>query len=147
MTRRPVIVALLTIVASLAAVGAAHAAVGDLPQLSEGAPTGVAASWFDDHSVIGDDHLSWSSEGGDAVYTNTAGQSSQSEPKAIGFDPALTVNGPGGLEVCGYPSGVYGWMRAYQAAPGVVSGGACPAAACERPQGGQGRVRLRRGFR
>jgi hypothetical protein len=128
MSRRPLIVALLALAAALSVAGTAHAAVGDLPRLTEGAPTGIAADWYDDHSVIGDNHLSWSPEGGVPVYTNTAGQSSQSEPKAIGFDPALTVSGPGGLEVCGYPSGTVGWMRAYQAAPGVVTpSGSCPA--------------------
>ncbi len=98
-------------------------------------PTGIDASWFDDHSVIGDDHLSWSDQGAPPYYSNDSGQASQSEPKAIGFDPALTVSGPGGLEVCGYPSGTVGWMRAYQAAPGVLTaGGSCPAA---EPAGGQ----------
>ena len=102
---------------------------GNLPRLTQGAPTGIDASWYDDHSVIGDGHLSWSSEGGTDIHTNpVTGQSSQSEPKAIGFDPTLAVSGPGGLEVCGYPSGTVGWMRAYQAAPGVVTAsGSCPA--------------------
>jgi hypothetical protein len=128
MQRRPLIVVLLALVAVLSVAGTAHAAVGDLPRLTEGAPTGIDASWYDDHSVIGDGHLSWSSEGGDDVHVNTQGQASQSEPKAIGFDPALTVTGAGGLEVCGYPSGTVGWMRAYQAAPGVLTaGGSCPA--------------------
>jgi hypothetical protein len=128
MQRRPLVVVLLALVSALSIAGTAHAAVGDLPRLGEGAPTGIDASWYDDHSVIGDDHLSWSPEGGSPVYTNTGGQGSQSEPKAVGFDPALTVTGAGGLEVCGYPSGTVGWMRAYQAAPGVLTAsGSCPA--------------------
>ena len=135
MSRRPLIVALLAVVSTLSVAGTAHAAVGDLPRLTEGAPTGIAADWYDDHSVIGDDHLSWSPEGGSPLYVNTAGQTSQSEPKAIGFDPALGVSGAGGLEVCGYASGTVGWMRAYQAAPGVLTaGGSCPAT---EPAGGQ----------
>ena len=128
MQRRPLIVVLVALVAVLSVAGTAHAAVGDLPRLTEASPAGIDASWFDDHSVIGDNHLSWSPEGGSPVYTNTDGQGSQSEPKAIGFDPTLNVTGPGGLEVCGYPSGTVGWMRAYQAAPGVLTaGGSCPA--------------------
>jgi hypothetical protein len=128
MSRRPLIAVLLAAASLLSVAGTAHAAVGDLPRLTEGAPTGIDASWYDDHSVIGDDHLSWSPEGGSPIYTNTSGQGSQSEPKAIGFDPTLTVAGPGGLEVCGYPSETVGWMRAYQAAPGVLTAaGSCPA--------------------
>jgi hypothetical protein len=129
MSRRPLIAVLvLSVVSALSAAGTAHAAVGDLPRLTEGPPAGIDASWYDDHSVIGDNHLSWSPEGGSPIYANTDGQASQSEPKAIGFDPALTVSGPGGFEVCGYPSGTVGWMRAYQAAPGVLTaGGSCPA--------------------
>ncbi len=45
------------------------------------------------------------------------------------------MSGAGGLEVCGYASGTVGWMRAYQAAPGVLTaGGSCPAT---EPAGGQ----------
>ncbi len=134
MSRRPLIAFFAVVVSVLSVAGTAHAAVGDLPRLTEGAPAGIDASWYDDHSVIGDDHLSWSSEGGDQIYNNGT-ESSQSEPKALGFDPALTDSGPGGFEVCGYPSGTVGWMRAYQAAPGVLTaGGSCPAT---EPAGGQ----------
>src|SRR5215218_10081084 len=79
MTRRSLTAALATAaLTALSLVGTAHAAVGDLPVLAEGPPSGVTADWFDDHSVIGDNHLSWSSEGGDQIYTNSSGVSSQS---------------------------------------------------------------------
>ena len=74
MQRRPLIVVLVLVVVSVLSVaGTAHAAVGDLPRLTEASPAGIDASWYDDHSVIGDGHLSWSSEGGDDVHVNTAG--------------------------------------------------------------------------
>jgi hypothetical protein len=129
MPRRLLLAAVLAALALAALATSASAASGDLPRLTAGPPSGVTADWYDDHSVIGDDHLSWSTQGGDHPYVNTGGQQSESEPKAVGFDPAVTVSGPGGLEICGYPSGTTGWMRAYQAAPGAVAGsGSCPAA-------------------
>ena len=84
MPRRPLIVVLLALASALSVAGTAHAAVGDLPSLTEGAPTGIDASWFDDHSVIGDGHLSWSSEGGDDVHVNTQGQASRASQRPSG---------------------------------------------------------------
>jgi hypothetical protein len=132
MTRRSLTVALLTAVASAAFTSSALAA-GELPRLTGNLPTGAASDWFDDHSVSGDDHLSWSPAGGE-IYYNSSGQASQREPHDVEFQPSITVSGPGGLEVCGYPSGTVGWMRAYQIAPGAMSGASCPAA---EPASGQ----------
>jgi hypothetical protein len=117
----------LAVVAALAAAGTARAA-GELPRLVAYPPGATERFWFDDHSAIGDDHLSWSDQGG-PDYTNDQGQTSQREPQGIRFTAAIANAGPGGLEVCGYPSGATGWMRAYQAAPGAMSGGSCPASA------------------
>jgi hypothetical protein len=117
----------LAVVTALAATGTARAA-GELPRLGTYPPGATERFWFDDHSVIGDDHLSWSDQGG-PNYTNDAGQTSQPEPQGIRFTAAIANAGPGGLEVCGYPSGATGWMRAYQAAPGAMAGGSCPGSA------------------
>ena len=95
MQRRPLTVALLALVAAFALAGNAHAAVGDLPRLTEGAPTGIDASWYDDHSVIGDNHLSWSPEGGSPVYTNTARQGSQ-KVRRVPTNTRAIVNRGGG---------------------------------------------------
>jgi hypothetical protein len=133
MTRRTLTAVLLAAVASVAFASPALAAPGDLPRLTGVPPAGSASDWFDDHSVSGDRHLSWSPAAG-AIYTNDSGQPSQREPHDLEFQPSITVGGPGGLEVCGYPSGTVGWMRAYQVAPGAMSGPSCPAA---EPVGGQ----------
>jgi hypothetical protein len=133
MTRRPLIAVLLATVAAAAFASPALAAPGDLPTLSGNSPNPVP-DWFDDHSVGGDNHLSWSGAGSQPLYVNSAGQASQREPHDIEWESAVTVGGPGGLEVCGYPSGVTGWMRAYQIAPGDMAGGSCPAG---RPASGQ----------
>jgi hypothetical protein len=88
---------------------------------------GVADDWFDDHSVSGDNHLSWSPAAGE-IYLNSRGQASEREPHDIEWQSSINVSGPGGLELCGYRSGVVGWMRAYQARPGTVANpGSCPA--------------------
>ena len=128
MSRRPLIAVLvLSVVSVLSIAGTAHAAPGDLPVLSGNSAATAAPDWYDDHSLGGDNHLSWSPAGGE-VYTNDFGQQSQREPHDIEWQSSVTVGGPGGLEVCGYPSGTVGWMRAYQAAPGAMAGGSCPAA-------------------
>ena len=134
MSRRPLIAVLvLSVVSVLSIAGTAHAAPGDLPVLSGNSAATAAPDWYDDHSLGGDNHLSWSPAGGE-VYTNDFGQQSQREPHDIEWQSSVTVGGPGGLEVCGYPSGTVGWMRAYQAAPGAMAGGSCPAA---EPAAGQ----------
>jgi hypothetical protein len=134
MSRRPLIAVLvLAVVSVLSAAGTAHAAPGDLPVLSGNSAATAAPDWYDDHSLGGDNHLSWSPAGGE-VYTNTFGQQSQREPHDIEWQSSVTVGGPGGLEVCGYPTATVGWMRAYQAAPGAMAGGSCPAA---EPASGQ----------
>jgi hypothetical protein len=126
MPRRPLIVVLLlSVVSVLSVAGTAHAA-GELPRITGVAPTTAVTDWFDDHSVGGDDHLSWSPAAG-VVYINDKGQVSEREPHDIEWQSAINVTGPGGLEVCGYQSGTVGWMRAYQAAPGAMAGGSCPA--------------------
>jgi hypothetical protein len=117
----------LAVLAASAGAGSARAA-GELPRLVASPPGATERFWFDHHPVIGDDHLSWSDQGG-PDYTNDAGQTSQREPQGIRFTAAIADAGPDGLEVCGYPSGTIGWMRAYQAAPGAVTGGSCPGVA------------------
>ena len=126
-------VLVLAVVSVLSIAGTAHAAPGDLPVLSGNSAATAAPDWYDDHSLGGDNHLSWSPAGGE-VYTNDFGQQSQREPHDIEWQSSVTVGGPGGLEVCGYPSGTVGWMRAYQAAPGAMAGGSCPVA---EPAAGQ----------
>src|SRR5215218_1096545 len=134
MTRRSLTAALATAaLTALLLAGTTHAAIGDLPRLTEGAPANTERFWFDDHSVIGDNHLSWSPAGGE-LYYNDAGQASQREPQGIRSDSVMGNSGPGALEVCGYPAGVTGWMRAYQAAPGTLTTRQCPA---DEPTTGQ----------
>ena len=97
-----------------------------------GAPTGIDASWYDDHSVIGDGHLSWSSEGGD-IYTNF-GQAVPERTEGHRVRPALTVSGAGGLEVCGYPSGRWAGCAPTRRRPAWTASGSCPASrAGDRP--------------
>ena len=117
--RRAVIAAVVSLCAIGVTTPAAIAAPGDLPDLVQGTPTAIAGGYFDDHSTAGDNHLAWSA-------------GSQEEPLAITFHATLRNAGTGALEVCGYPSGTAGWMRAYQVAPGDL-GGACPGS----PSGGQ----------
>ena len=92
----------------------------------ETAPRPPAPDWYDDHSVGGDNHLSWSPAGRRHLHER-CGSGVEREPHDIEWQSTVTVGGPGGLEVCGYPSGTVGWMRAYQAAPGAMAGGSCPA--------------------
>jgi hypothetical protein len=101
--------------AALCLAQGAHAAPGDLPDLVQGRPANVTGGYFDDHSIAGDDHLEWGHG------------ASQNEPLAVDFTATLANAGPGALEVCGYPSGTAGWMRAFQAAPGALAA-TCPAA-------------------
>ena len=109
MSRRPLIAVLvLAVVSVLSAAGTAHAAPGDLPVLSGNSAATAAPDWYDDHSLGGDNHLSWSPAGGE-VYTNDFGQQSQREPHDIEWQSSVTVGGPGGLEVCGYPTATVGW--------------------------------------
>lgn len=125
MPRRPIVAALALIISMLAVAGTAHAQT-QLPRLAGQPPAGAASDWFDDHSVSGDNHLSWSPAGG-ATYTNVHGASSEREPHDLEWESAIAVGGPGNLEICGYPSGTVGWMRAYQVVPGAMSGPSCPA--------------------
>src|SRR5215212_4997118 len=99
--RRVTIAAAVSLCAIAMITPTALAAPGDLPDLVQGAPTDINGSYFDDHSNAGDNHLAWS-----------AGP--QEEPLAITFHTTLQNTGLGTLEVCGYPSGTAGWMRAYQ---------------------------------
>src|SRR5215218_9889832 len=93
MTRRSLTAALATAaLTALLLAGTAHAAIGDLPRLTEGAPANTERFWFDDHSVIGDNHLSWSPAGGE-LYYNDAGQASQREPRASGRTPSWATAG------------------------------------------------------
>ena len=125
MLRRSFTASIVVAAASLVcAASAAHAAPGDLPRLTGVAPTGAAADWYDDHSVSGDNHLSWSPAAGE-IYVNVRGEASQREPHDVEWQSAIQVGGPGDLQICGYPSGTVGWMRAYQLAPGDLA--ACPA--------------------
>jgi hypothetical protein len=132
MNRRSLTAGLLATLAALLA-SPALAAPGDLPTLSGNGATSAVPDWYDDHSVSGDNHLSWSPAGGE-IYANSQGQESQREPHDIEWESSVTVGGPGGLEVCGYQSGTVGWMRAYQIAPGAMAGGSCPAS---EPASGQ----------
>jgi hypothetical protein len=128
MSRRSLLAVLVLAAGAAAAASGTARAAGELPRLGAFAPAATERFWYDDHSVIGDNHLSWSDQGG-PDYTNSSGQTSQREPQGIRFAAAISDAGPGGLEVCGYPSGTTGWMRAYQAAPGVMAGGSCPGSA------------------
>ena len=119
--RRAMIAAVVSLCSVAAIAPAAVAAPGDLPDLLQGTPTAIAGGYFDDHSTAGDNHLAWS-----------AGP--QEEPLAITFHVTLRNAGSGALEVCGYPSGTAGWMRAYQITPGDL-GGACPGAPTGGPVG------------
>jgi hypothetical protein len=100
--------------ASAALAPAALAAQGDLPKLQQGAPTGITAGYFDDHSIGGDDHMGWGHEGSDP------------EALAIRFQSSLTNTGPGVLQVCANGSG-QDWKSATQSAPANL--GDCSGAA------------------
>jgi hypothetical protein len=128
MLPRALTAALLAAITSLAslAIAAPSFAADELPRLTGNPAAGVVPDWFDDHSVSSDDHLSWSPQSGE-IYTNNDLESSQREPKDVEWQSSINVSGPGGLELCGYPSGTVGWMRAYQL-KGVTSASvACPA--------------------
>jgi hypothetical protein len=109
------IAAVAVLATALLLAPAAGAAPGDLPDLVQSRPGNVAGGYFDDHSIAGDDHLAWSAPG------------SESEPLAVDFTTSVVDQGAGALEVCGYPSGVAGWMRAFQVTPGALVN-ACPPA-------------------
>jgi hypothetical protein len=126
MIRRLLLTALLATAASAAFSASALAASGDVPRLSVATPQNVIRDWYDDHSLAGDGHLSWSDQGDGTPFINTSGIASQREPQSIRFDATMRVGGTGGLELCGYPSGTTGWMRAYQAEPGLLTARACP---------------------
>ena len=103
MPRRPVTAALLAALAAAVLASPALAVPGDLPRITEGPPANTERFFFDDHSVIGDDHLSWTSAGGAPTYISSIdGAGSQSEPQAIRADRTMLVNGPGGLEAVSY---------------------------------------------
>jgi hypothetical protein len=106
----------VAVLAALYLAPAASAAPGDLPDIAQGRPLNVTGGYFDDHSIGGDNHLAWGATG------------SEAEPLAVDFTTTVVNQGAGALEVCGYPSGSPGWMRAYQVAPGVL-GSDCPASA------------------
>jgi hypothetical protein len=125
MSRRPVLIALLAALTAAAVAAPASADPGDLPRLTGVQPLDVRPDWFDDHSVSGDNHLSWSPAAGD-IYVNRDNQASQREPHDIEWESRIQVGGAGDLEICGYPSGTVGWMRAYQFAPGDLTGASCP---------------------
>jgi hypothetical protein len=98
-------IALTAALVSLALPAAAQAA------LVQGAPAGVQAGFFDDHSIGTDNHTGWSMGG------------SESEPLAIVFGTTLTSTGSD-FRVCGYASGTAGWLRSY-----LVGTATCPGAA------------------
>jgi hypothetical protein len=129
MPRRLILAVALAAIAAAAVTASALAAPGELPRLTAATPQSVIRDWYDDHSVSGDGHLSWSNQGDGTLFMNTSGIASQREPQSIRFDGTMRVRGSGGLELCGYPSGTTGWMRAYQAEPGVLTGPTCPAVA------------------
>jgi hypothetical protein len=126
MIRRLLLSSMLAASAAAAVAGPASAAPGDLPRLTAATPQNVIRDWYDDHSLAGDGHLSWSDQGVGTPFVNTSGIASQREPQSIRFDATMRVRGTGGLELCGYPSGTTGWMRAYQAEPGLLTAGTCP---------------------
>ena len=105
MSARLITASLLAAIAAALAATPASAAPGDLPRLTGAPASDIVPDWFDDHSVSSDNHLSWSPMAGE-VYVNSSGQTSQREPKDIEWQSAINVSGPGGLELCGYPSGV-----------------------------------------
>jgi hypothetical protein len=127
MPRRLLVSSLLATIAAAVAAAPASAAPGDLPRLTAATPQNVIRDWYDDHSVSGDGHLSWSDQGAGTPFINTSGIASQREPQSIRFDAMMHAGGTGGLELCGYPSGTAGWMRAYQVEPALLTARTCPA--------------------
>jgi len=99
--------AVASLCASAAIVPSAIAAPGDLPRIVQGAPTGIAMNYWDDHSVAGDNHLGWDHDG------------SQREPLAISFQSSVSNVGPGVLQLCAGTGGT-DWRAGRQTAPNAL---------------------------
>jgi hypothetical protein len=86
--RRAMMAAVATLCAGGALAPSALAASGDLPKLTQLAPTGISLNFYDDHSIGGDNHMGWNHAGSDG------------EPLAIGFQSSLRNDGDGALQLC-----------------------------------------------
>jgi hypothetical protein len=114
---RTVLLLFVVFGAVAASAPAAHAAAGD-PDLQVAAPTNVQLSYFDDHSVVGDNHNGWASGAGDPKW------SAGTEPFLLTFSSSvLSAGAP--LTLCNFARPTNGntanaWMQTYQALPGAT---------------------------
>jgi hypothetical protein len=109
--RRAAMAVVASLCASAAVATAAQAAQGDLPRITQNAPSGIALGYWDDHSLGGDDHMGWS--------LGDPGHVSEGEPLAIRFQASVNNDGPGVLQLCAGGTGA-DWRAARQTAPATL---------------------------